>query len=101
MSGRRHLLVCYDVRDARRLRRVHRVVRDFGEPLQYSVFVCRLDATTQAELERRVLEVIDTRVDSVVLVDCGPVGAATRARLPGLRMLGAPTLPDLPGAVIC
>ncbi len=37
-------LVAYEIRNPRRLRRVHRIVTDHGEPLQCSVFVCDLTA---------------------------------------------------------
>jgi len=36
----RHYLVAYDVRQPRRLRRVHRVLKARGLPVQYSVFLC-------------------------------------------------------------
>ena len=35
-------LVAYDIRDPRRLREVHRIVKGYGVSLQYSVFVCDL-----------------------------------------------------------
>lgn len=35
-------LVCYDIRDPRRLRRIHRCCRQWGMPLQRSVFACAL-----------------------------------------------------------
>lgn len=34
-------LVCYDIRDPKRLLRVHRFLRSQGFPLQYSVSPCR------------------------------------------------------------
>lgn len=34
--------MAYDVREARRLRRVHKVCKTYGDPLQYSLFVCDL-----------------------------------------------------------
>jgi CRISPR-associated protein Cas2 len=33
-------LVCYDICEPKRLRRVHKVMKGFGEPWQYSVFFC-------------------------------------------------------------
>jgi CRISPR-associated protein Cas2 len=97
---RRHYLVCYDIRDARRLRRVHRIVRNFGPALQYSVFACRLTDSARAELERRLLEVIDTRADNVMLVDLGPVASVAGTFVPGMRVLGSPNLPEALGVVV-
>jgi CRISPR-associated protein Cas2 len=37
-------LVCYDVADPKRLRKVYRTMRGFGDPLQYSIFRCELSA---------------------------------------------------------
>jgi len=35
-------LVAYDIADPKRLYQVHKRMRGFGDPLQYSVFVCLL-----------------------------------------------------------
>lgn len=35
-------LVCYDICDDKRLRKVFRTMRGFGDHLQYSVFECQL-----------------------------------------------------------
>lgn len=95
---RRHVLVCYDICDARRLRHVHATVRDFGEPLQYSVFSCTLTQQERAELERRLLEIIDQRCDQVLLVD---LGQATGDRaVPGSRVLGKPRMAGLVGVIV-
>jgi CRISPR-associated endonuclease Cas2 len=34
-------LVCYDVADDKRLRKVFKTMRDFGDHLQYSIFECQ------------------------------------------------------------
>jgi len=39
---RRVYLVCYDVSDAKRLRRTHKKMCGFGDPVQYSIFRCEL-----------------------------------------------------------
>lgn len=67
----RHLLT-YDIRDPQRLRRVHRVAKDFGEPLQYSVFVCDLTDAERARLRVAVHREINHSVDRVALFDLGP-----------------------------
>lgn len=33
-------LVCYDIRDDKRLKTVYKTMRDFGDHLQYSIFEC-------------------------------------------------------------
>ena len=49
MSGRGWYLVCYDVRDDKRLRLAAKLLEGYGERMQYSVFRCRL---TRREEER-------------------------------------------------
>ena len=49
MQGARWWLVCYDVRDPERLRKVAKHLEGYGERVQYSVFRCWL---TRLELER-------------------------------------------------
>lgn len=49
MSARGWYLVCYDVRDDARLRKVAKVLEGYGQRIQYSVFRCRL---TPREEER-------------------------------------------------
>lgn len=69
----RHVyLVTYDIREPKRLRRVLRVVRGFGQHLQYSVFRCELSAANRARLVARLADVIDHRADQVLLFDLGP-----------------------------
>ena len=75
------------------------MVRDFGDPVQYSIFACRLTHQERAELERRLLEIIDAGCDQVMLVDLGAV-AIGDAAVPGSRVLGKPRMPDLVGVVV-
>lgn len=59
------LLVCYDIRDPRRLSRVHRCMCRWGMPLQYSVFYCNLNERAQHRLENQLRTIIDERVDDI------------------------------------
>ncbi|HMM49470.1 MAG TPA: CRISPR-associated endonuclease Cas2 [Miltoncostaeaceae bacterium] len=72
---RRHLL-CYDIRDPGRLRRVHRLAREWGHALQYSVFVCDLTAAERIQLVDALAAVADADVDSVTLFDLGQLDGA-------------------------
>ncbi|MEL6339958.1 MAG: CRISPR-associated endonuclease Cas2 [Myxococcota bacterium] len=57
-QGRNWFLVSYDVRDPKRLRRVHKLLTVWGEPLQYSLFRVRMSAVDyerfRLELSREV-----------------------------------------------
>ena len=72
MADRTRYLVAYDVRDPRRLRRVNRVAKDHGEPLQYSVFVCDLTNVELVGLKRALLAEMKLTEDSVGIFDLGP-----------------------------
>ena len=70
-TGRRRYLVAYDIRDDKRLRRVHRTVKEFGWSMQYSIFVGDLDPMELIELKLRLNDILDHNVDSVVVIDVG------------------------------
>ena len=64
------MLITYDVATSdaagrRRLRRVARLCKDFGQRVQYSVFECEVDPAQWAKLRVRLKEEIDAEVDSL------------------------------------
>jgi len=65
-------LVCYDICDDRRLKRVYKTMRGFGDHLQLSVFRCELSTRERAEMIAAVGPVIDQAADQVLIVDIGP-----------------------------
>jgi len=89
---RRRLLLCYDIRDPGRLRRVHRVAREWGDALQYSVFVCDLTRSEQVAFVDALAAVVDRDVDSVTLFDLGKVDALDRVT-PTVQIGPSPQLP--------
>jgi CRISPR-associated protein Cas2 len=68
---RRCYLVCYDIRDPKRLRRVHKLMKAFGETWQYSVFYCTLKAIDRVRMENSLREIINLKQDQVLIVDLG------------------------------
>lgn len=70
-TDRRWKLVCYDVRDPGRWRKVHRIVRGHGTRLQYSVFRCRLDDRATERLRWELAKVM-LDVDRLLIVDLCP-----------------------------
>jgi len=65
-------IVCYDICDPRRLRRVHDKMLGFGDPLQYSVFECNLSRRQKVLMIAALTELINHREDRVMIVDIGP-----------------------------
>jgi CRISPR-associated protein Cas2 len=65
-------LVCYDICDDKRLRRVFKTMRGYGDHLQYSVFECQLTATDLVRLRAELSEIIHHAQDQVLFVNLGP-----------------------------
>ncbi len=65
-------LVCYDISDDKRLRRVFQIMRGFGDHLQYSVFECQLTAMDLARCRAMLAGVIHHDEDQVLFVSLGP-----------------------------
>ena len=70
---RNSYLVCYDICDDKRLRKVFQTMRDFGDHLQYSIFECQFSPTDLVRCRHALSEIIDHRRDQVLFVDLGPV----------------------------
>lgn len=65
-------LICYDIRDPKRWRRVFRLMKGYGEWVQLSVFQCRHSAKRHAEMQALLDAIIRNDEDHVVIVDIGP-----------------------------
>jgi CRISPR-associated protein Cas2 len=64
------VLVSYDVRTsedggAKRLRRVAKVCRNFGQRVQFSVFECIVDPAQWTKVRQLLIDEIDTDADSL------------------------------------
>jgi CRISPR-associated protein Cas2 len=71
-SPRRRYLVCYDIANPKRLRRVARLLEGFGTRLQYSVFECPLDELRLEQAKAALREEINSDQDQVLFVSLGP-----------------------------
>jgi CRISPR-associated protein Cas2 len=69
---RRCYLVCYDIRDPKRLRRVHKVLKGYGEAWQFSVFFCGLKDIDRVRLQSDLEEQVNQKEDHVMILDLGP-----------------------------
>ncbi len=65
-------IVCYDISDPKRLRRVFKVCRNYGNHLQFSVFECDLNQSEKVELERKLRDVMNLREDQALFIALGP-----------------------------
>lgn len=78
-------LVCYDISNSKRLQKVHRKMRGYGESLQYSVFCCDLTASEKTILWSELHTLINQREDQIMFVN---LGNAMSQRAENLETLG-------------
>lgn len=93
------MLITYDVntQDAagrRRLRRVAKACRDFGQRVQFSVFECEVDPAQWTALRARLLGEINQQTDSLRFYHLG-ANAARR-----IEHVGAKPVLDLEGPLV-
>jgi CRISPR-associated protein Cas2 len=70
MADKHWHLVTYDVRDAKRLRRVAKKLEAYGTRVQYSVFRCRLDREALEKLHWEVNSLMEPEDDLLVIPLC-------------------------------
>ncbi len=70
---RQTFIVSYDISDPKRLRKVFKAMRGYGDHVQLSVFRCELTRSELLELRGKLSKLINHREDQVMFVDVGPV----------------------------
>lgn len=71
-------LVTYDICDPKRLHRVYKMMRGFGDHLQYSVFRCELSRAERVKMVAALDPLIHHGEDQVLIVDIGPADGRSR-----------------------
>lgn len=69
---RGYYLVCYDISDQKRLARMHKKLLGFGDPLQYSVFICLLSRMEKLLMLEKLLEILEEEEDRLLVIYLGP-----------------------------
>ena len=64
-------LVSYDIRDPVRYRRAHKVIKGYGEAVQYSVFRCKLSRQQLAGLRWELARILDPEDGLLIVGLCG------------------------------
>lgn len=72
MSQRITYIICYDVSDSKRLRRVYQTMRGYGDHVQFSVFRCDLTDADKVRLLADLGDIVHHGEDQVMLVPLGP-----------------------------
>ncbi len=62
-----HILISYDVPEDKRRTKIHKILKSYGQWMQYSVFECTdLNETQYAKLRSRLSKVIKPEEDSIL-----------------------------------
>lgn len=79
-------LIAYDISNSRRLNRVHRLLKEKGVPVQYSLFAVRESAQGILRLKNELAGLIDTKADDVRIYRL--------PQTPNFVAIGHPLLPE-------
>lgn len=74
--ARRRFLIAYDICEPKRLRQVCKTMEEYGERLQYSVFICDLSRSELVHARAEVEQQMNLAEDSIVIVDLGDTTSA-------------------------
>ncbi len=65
-------LVCYDIADDKRLRKVFKTMQGYGDHLQFSVFECQFTAADLVRCRTALGKIFHHEEDQVLFVHPGP-----------------------------
>lgn len=83
--------------DPKRLQKVHKTMKGFGEAIHYSVFRCDLTAKGRVEMVVALSELIQHDLDRIMIIDLGPSDGRVAERI---EFLGVHTKEPQRGAII-
>ena len=61
-------IIAYDIRDPKRLGKVLKTMKNFGQHRQYSIFECRLSEMSILKLKNKLENIIDKDYDQVLII---------------------------------
>jgi CRISPR-associated protein Cas2 len=59
------VVISYDISEDKRRTKIHKILKSYGQWMQYSVFECDLTNTQYAKLRSRLAKIIKPKEDSV------------------------------------
>lgn len=74
-------IVAYDICDPKRLQKVFKKMRGFGDRVQLSVFRCELGPADLARLKEQLGRLVNPEEDQVLVVPLGPPGGTNDRRI--------------------
>lgn len=71
--------VAYDIRNAKRWRKVFEILKGFGSTVQFSIFACSLTSTQLEEVADRLKQAMNLKEDRIAIIPlCGHCRAHVR-----------------------
>jgi CRISPR-associated protein Cas2 len=67
MAEKCKFLICYDIKDTKRLQKLHRFICDVAFPVQYSVFETELTSIQFEKLRANLAQRIDPETDKLTI----------------------------------
>jgi len=61
-------IIAYDIREPKRLHKVFKTMKDFGQHRQYSIFECRISGISLLKLKNKLEQIIDKENDQVLII---------------------------------
>ena len=93
--SKQFIVVVYDISNDRRRVKLHNLLKNYGTPVQYSVFECYLKEKQVVEMKKRVIKLIKEKVDSIRFYNlCG--ACIKKIEVPGKKEL----LKEPPSAIV-
>ena len=91
-NNRRIYLCTYDVAEDKRRDRLFELLKDHGEHVQFSVFLCSLTAAEVKRLSSTASDIIHLEEDQLLVIDIGPDVADWTTSLACLGRTWSPTV---------
>ncbi|MCQ4610548.1 MULTISPECIES: CRISPR-associated endonuclease Cas2 [unclassified Corynebacterium] len=76
----RRTLICYDIIHDRRRDRVATTLQEYGDRVQYSVFIVDISPARLLQLKSELEQLIDSDEDSILFCDLGRVAELNEQR---------------------
>jgi CRISPR-associated protein Cas2 len=70
MEAKHWYIVCYDITEPKRWRKVYKLVNGYGRRLQYSIFRCRLTVRGMEQLRWELEKLLTTEDRLLILTMC-------------------------------
>lgn len=90
-------LVAYDICDDKRVKQIFKIMRGFGEHLQYSVFRCELSDANLVRMKSTLTDAIKHDSDQILIFRLGPADGTYTVQM---ETLGVPYTAAVQGALI-